>query len=58
MRAVRQRISFGCRFSRELFQIVHFKGEMSQVRANHDRPALIEFANLDLLVPVRRFQKY
>src|SRR5207249_12203359 len=30
---------------------------MREIRTDHDRPALVEFANLDLLVSLRRFQK-
>jgi len=37
MRPVGKRITFGCRFPREFLEIIHLKGQMSQVRANHDR---------------------
>src|SRR2546422_3538116 len=57
MRHVRQRITFRSRFSRELFQVVHFKCQMREVRTNHDRPALIEFANLNLLFALGGFQE-
>ena len=50
MRPVRQRITFRRRFLRKLLQVVHLKGEMRKIRTDNDRPALIEFANLDLLV--------
>src|SRR5438067_2052253 len=57
MRPVRQRITFRSRFACKLFQVVHLKSKMRKIRTDHDRPALVEFANLDLHVPVRRFQK-
>src|SRR6266403_2848662 len=57
MRSIRQRITFRCRFPRKLFQVVHLKSEMRKIRTDHDRPTLVEFANLDLLVPLSRFQK-
>src|SRR6266496_1988455 len=51
-------MTFCCCLFRELLKIVHFKCEMRKVWADHDRPALVKFTNLNLLVAVRCFQKH
>ena len=42
---------------RKLIEVVHFKGEMRQIGADHYRPALIKFSNLDFFVAAGGFQK-
>src|SRR5438094_10416680 len=51
-------MAFCGRMFRELFQIVHFKSEVRKIGADHYRPALIEFTNLNLLVALGCFQKH
>ena len=41
----------------ELVQVVHLKSKMRQIGADHYRPALIKFANLDFFVAAGGFQK-
>src|SRR5437588_12452679 len=57
MRAVGKRITFFRRFARERLDVVDFKGEMSEIRPDHHRPALIELTNLDFFVAARSFKK-
>ena len=57
MRSVGERVTFCRRLFRELFEVVHFKGEMGEIGADHYRPALVKFANLNFLVAAGRFQK-
>ena len=57
MRSVGERVTFCRRLFRELFEVVHFKGEMGEIGADHYRPAFVKFANLDFLVATGRFQK-
>src|SRR6195256_3184632 len=57
MRAVRERIALRGRFPRECIEIVHFEGQMRQVGANNDGAALIELADLNLLLALRRFEE-
>src|SRR5438874_10098151 len=57
MRAVGQRIALGRSLSCEFFQIIHFKGEMGQVRPNHDGAAFVVLANLDLFLALGCFEK-
>jgi capsid portal protein len=54
---VRERITFRRRLLRKLIQVLHLKSQMREVRSNHNRPALVEFANLNFLVAIGRFQK-
>jgi hypothetical protein len=51
-------MTFRRRFFRELIQVVHLKREMGEVGSNHNRPAFVEFANLNFLVAIGRFQKH
>ena len=48
-------MTFCCCLFRELLEIVHFKGEMRKVRADHYRPAVVKFTNLNLLVAMGSF---
>src|ERR1041384_98228 len=50
-------ITFGRCFGRELLQVVDFEGEMSQIRSNDHGAALVEFAQLNFFVAVRRLEK-
>lgn len=57
MGTIRERITFGFRFTRERFKVVHFESEMGQVRPHHYRAALVELADLDFLIAARRLEK-
>ena len=57
VRSVGKRITLGRRFPRELFEIIHLEGEMSQVRPDDYGSALIELAELDFFIAFRRSQK-
>src|SRR5205814_4384567 len=57
MGAIRERITFGRSLFGEVFQIVYFKCEMSQVRTDHDRATLVILAKLDLFLAFRCFEK-
>src|SRR4051794_1050286 len=39
MRAIAEWIAFLFRFARELFEVVHLEGQMSEIRADYHRPA-------------------
>ena len=54
---VRERITFFCRFTRERFDVLDFKSEMSEIRTNDNRATRIEFANLDFFIASGRFKK-
>src|SRR5947208_10881925 len=51
-------MTFCGRMFRETFQSVHFKSEVRKIGADHRRPALIKFTNLNLLVALGCFQKH
>src|SRR4051794_7807422 len=53
-RAVGERIAFGRRFFRKSLQIRHFEREMRQIRADFHGSALVELANLDQFLALRR----
>ena len=57
MRTIRERITFGCRFTRERFKVVHLESEMGQVRPHHYGAALVELADLDFLIAAGRLQE-
>src|SRR6476620_1132364 len=57
LRAVGQRITLGRSLSGTFFQVVHFKGEMGQVRPHHYWAALVVLANLDLFLALGCFEK-
>jgi len=57
MGTVGKGVAFCGRVAREFFEVVDLKGQMRQVRANHDRAARIEFAKLNLFVALRRLKE-
>ena len=57
MWTVRKRITFGGGFTSESVKIVYFECQMREVGADHDRPALVEFADFDFFLALRRFEK-
>lgn len=57
MRTIRQRVTFGRSLAREFFHVLDLEREMSQIRTNLNRTALIEFAELDFFFASGRLKK-
>src|SRR4029453_1729086 len=54
---VGERVAFRGRPFREFLDVIDLEGEMSQIRSDHHRTAIVEFANLDFHIASRRFQE-
>ena len=57
-RSIAQRIAFRGRVFSECFQIVHLESEVSDVRANVYRAALIKFTKLNFFLTAGRLQEH